>query len=274
MFEETIAKLSEASRENAPASAEDYENEDGILICGRCGEPRQTDVTICGVKMRVYCACKCVMEAAEQRRAETRAVEARMQAERFRQEGFTDSAYLQMTFERDDNPDHILSKAARNYAENFTNAPEQHGIMFTGNVGTGKTFYACCIANAVIDRGYSALVTALQPLIRELRNYDTAEQALRRIRQVDLLVLDDLAKEASSTSTWPLSQLWQLVNARYAEQRPMIVTTQYDPDSLAGALAAGSSEMLPDAGALVDRLMEDGAAICFGGPNLRRAGPA
>lgn len=34
MFEETIAKLSEACRENAPASAEDYENEDGILICG------------------------------------------------------------------------------------------------------------------------------------------------------------------------------------------------------------------------------------------------
>ena len=228
MIDETIVKLSEACRENAPASGEDYENEDGILICGKCGEPRQTDVTICGTNMRVHCACRCMLEAAEQRRAEARAVEARMQADRFRQEGFTDSAYLQMTFERDDNPGHILSKAARKYAEDFTAAPEQHGIMFTGNVGTGKTFYACCIANAVIDRGYSALVTTLHPLIRELRNYDTAEQALRRIRQVDLLVLDDLGSTALNDYT--TDKIFEIVDERYRSGKPLIVTTNLNPD--------------------------------------------
>ena len=92
-----------------------------------------------------------------------------------RDECFNDLAYRNMTFDRDDRPEHILSKAARAYAENFQPALEQHGIMFTGNVGTGKTFYACCIANAVIDRGCTAWVTTLQPLVRALCSYEAAE---------------------------------------------------------------------------------------------------
>lgn len=145
-----------------------------------------------------------------------------------RNDCFNDLAYRNMTFDRDDRPDHILSKAARAYAENFQPALEQHGIMFTGNVGTGKTFYACCIANAVIDRGYSALVTTFQPLIRELRNYDTAEQALRRIRQVDLLVLDDLGSTALNDYT--TDKIFEIVDERYRSGKPLIVTTNLNPD--------------------------------------------
>ena len=104
---------------------------------------------------------------------------------------FNDLAYRNMTFDRDDRPEHLLSKAARAYAENFQPALEQHGIMFTGNVGTGKTFYACCIANAVIDRGCTAWVTTLQPLVRALCSYEAAEKILAKIRKVDLLVLDE-----------------------------------------------------------------------------------
>lgn len=113
-----------------------------------------------------------------------------------RNDCFNDLAYRNMTFDRDDRPEHILSKAARAYAENFQPALEQHGIMFTGNVGTGKTFYACCIANAVIDRGCTAWVTTLQPLVRALCSYESAEKILAKIRKVDLLVLDDLGSTA------------------------------------------------------------------------------
>lgn len=183
---------------------------------------------------------------------------------------------------------------------------EGRTVVLWGMKGRGKTAAACAAAYAFVDahlrqmadgdslfffadaepaptgapkRYARARFTTSAAFVAETRSAigrpgaDPAEVVDRYVR-CSLLVLDDLAKEASSTSTWPLSQVWQLVNARYAEQRPMIVTTQYDPDSLAGALAAGSSDLLPDAGAVVDRLMEDGAAICFGGPNLRRVGPA
>ena len=183
---------------------------------------------------------------------------------------------------------------------------EGRTVVLWGLKGRGKTAAACAAAYTFVDahlrqmvdgdslifsadaeptptgaskRYVRARFTTSAAFVAETRTAigrageDPAE-VVDRYARCTLLVLDDLAKEASRTSTWPLSQLGQLVNARYAEQRPMVVTTQYDPDSLAGALVAGNSDLLPDAGALVDRLMEDAVAICFGGPNLRRVGPA
>lgn len=141
---------------------------------------------------------------------------------------FNDLAYRNMTFDRDDRPEHILSKAARAYAENFQPALEQHGIMFTGNVGTGKTFYACCIANAVIDRGCTAWVTTLQPLVRALCSYESAEKILAKIRKVDLLVLDDLGSTALNDYT--TDKIFEIVDERYRSGKPLIVTTNLNPD--------------------------------------------
>lgn len=145
-----------------------------------------------------------------------------------RNDCFNDLAYRNMTFGRDDRPDHILSKAARAYAENFQPAMEQHGIMFTGNVGTGKTFYACCIANAVIDRGCTAWVTTLQPLVRALCSYEAAEKILSKIRKVDLLVLDDLGSTALNDFT--TDKIFEIVDERYRSGKPLIVTTNLNPD--------------------------------------------
>ena len=145
-----------------------------------------------------------------------------------RNDCFNDLAYRNMTFDRDDRPEHILSKAARAYAENFQPALEQHGIMFTGNVGTGKTFYACCIANAVIDRGCTAWVTTLQPLVRALCSYEAAEKILAKIRKVDLLVLDDLGSTALNDFT--TDKIFEIVDERYRSGKPLIVTTNLNPD--------------------------------------------
>ena len=145
-----------------------------------------------------------------------------------RNECFNDLAYRNMTFDRDDRPEHILSKAARAYAKNFQPALEQHGIMFTGNVGTGKTFYACCIANAVIDRGCTAWVTTLQPLVRALCSYEAAEKILAKIRKVDLLVLDDLGSTALNDFT--TDKIFEIVDERYRSGKPLIVTTNLNPD--------------------------------------------
>lgn len=228
MIEEIITQLSENCRAARPVIESDYTDENGLLICGKCHTPCQTDVTFFGNKLRVYCACKCVMEEYEREKAERAALDVRRQAEQMRQEGFYDRAYLGMTFERDDRPEHTLSKAARHYVENFAPTAEQHGVLFTGNVGTGKTFYACCIANAVIDRGYTAWVTTLQPLIRALYDYDSANKTIDRIRKVDLLVLDDLG--ATAQNDYTMDRLFEIVDARYRSGKPMIVTTNLNPD--------------------------------------------
>ena len=45
-----------------------------------------------------------------------------------------------------------------------------NGLLFWGNVGTGKTFAAACIANALIDNGVPALVPDLSFLYQASKN--------------------------------------------------------------------------------------------------------
>ena len=178
-----------------------------------------------------------------------------------RNDCFNDLAYRNMTFDRDDRPEHILSKAARAYAETFQPALEQHGIMFTGNVGTGKTFYACCIANAVIDRGCTAWVTTLQPLVRALCSYEAAEKILAKIRKVDLLVLDDLGSTALNDFT--TDKLFEIVDERYRSGKPLIVTTNLNPDE-AWKSSIGMRRIF-------DRLRERCRHVVVDGESRRRA---
>ena len=178
-----------------------------------------------------------------------------------RNDCFNDLAYRNMTFDRDDRPEHILSKAARAHAENFQPALEQHGIMFTGNVGTGKTFYACCIANAVIDRGCTAWVTTLQPLVRALCSYEAAEKILAKIRKVDLLVLDDLGSTALNDFT--TDKIFEIVDERYRSGKPLIVTTNLNPDE-AWKSSIGMRRIF-------DRLRERCRHVVVDGESRRRA---
>lgn len=178
-----------------------------------------------------------------------------------RNDCFNDLAYRNMTFDRDDCPEHILSKAARAYAEIFQPALEQHGIMFTGNVGTGKTFYACCIANAVIDRGCTAWVTTLQPLVRALCSYEAAEKILAKIRKVDLLVLDDLGSTALNDFT--TDKIFEIVDERYRSGKPLIVTTNLNPDE-AWKSSIGMRRIF-------DRLRERCRHVVVDGESRRRA---
>lgn len=178
-----------------------------------------------------------------------------------RDECFNDLAYRNMTFDMDDRPENLLSKAARAYAENFQPALEQHGIMFTGNVGTGKTFYSCCIANAVIDRGCTAWVTTLQPLVRALCSYESAEKILAKIRKVDLLVLDDLGSTALNDFT--TDKIFEIVDERYRSGKPLIVTTNLNPDE-AWKSSIGMRRIF-------DRLRERCRHVVVDGESRRRA---
>ena len=144
-----------------------------------------------------------------------------------RNDCFNDLAYRNMTFDRDDRPEHLLSKAARAYAENFQPALEQHGIMFTGNVGTGKTFYACCIANALIERGIAVWVTTVQPLLRKAGDFNRADEIFRKIQTVDLLILDDFG--AMQHSSRNLDLLFEVIDTRARSGLPLIITTNLSP---------------------------------------------
>ena len=102
------------------------------------------------------------------------------------------------------------------------------GLWFMGPVGTGKTTLAMLVSKAAISAGRSVAIYSLPRLLNEIRE-DTHRSdrshlnLLDRLATVDLLHIDDVG--AQRTTDWVLEELYSLVNARYEEERSIIITT-------------------------------------------------
>ena len=153
-------------------------------------------------------------------------------------------------------------ETAKAYAENFNRATED-GLFFYGNFGTGKTHLAVAIAVHVIRNKciYAVLGTLIELLSQVKETYDskgnaTEQEVVRKFKNCDLLVIDDLGKE--SITDWGLSQLYDIVNHRYENCKPIVITTNYTDDELINRLSAKSCDK-KTAQAIVSRLHE----ICY-----------
>lgn len=111
------------------------------------------------------------------------------------------------------------------------------GLWFHGSVGTGKTTLAMLVSRHALDAGRSVAIYSLPRLLAEIRTTFDDDRAnsytglLDRLTEVDLLHIDDVGAE--KTSPWVLEQLYAIVNARYEDERSIIVTTNLERDALA-----------------------------------------
>lgn len=115
---------------------------------------------------------------------------------------------------------------ARQYVEAYR--PDLRGLVFMGECGTGKTHLAVSILRELICKGYSGLYYNVINLLDDLRaSYDappgTRWPILDRVRDTDILVLDDLGAE--KTSGWVNDRLYAIINHRYENKKTLIVTT-------------------------------------------------
>jgi DNA replication protein DnaC len=101
------------------------------------------------------------------------------------------------------------------------------GLWFMGPVGTGKTTLAMLVSKAALKAGRSVAIYSLPRLLNEIRDTHRAERShvnlLDRLTAVDLLHIDDVGAER--TTDWVLEELYSIVNARYEDERAMVITT-------------------------------------------------
>ena len=238
MFAEFIQDLNERAKAANVHSDSDYIGSDGLQYCGVCREPKEAYIEE-KYKMfipegKVAIMCRCAREIRDKEQQEQERRRAWELSEQLRREGLTDPAYLNFTFESDNGSAPQAISAARWYADNFEELRrENKGIMFMGSVGTGKTFAACCIANALIDRGVSVWVTTLFPLLRAAGDFKKSESVFERIKAVDLLVLDDLGTTQNSERNTEL--LFQIIDEREKSGKPLVITTNLSPDDMKNA---------------------------------------
>jgi DNA replication protein DnaC len=118
--------------------------------------------------------------------------------------------------------------ATRRFAGSIEEKLDQgRGLWFMGPVGTGKTTLAMLVSKAALEAGRSVAIYSLPRLLNEIRDTHRMERShvdlLDRLTAVDLLHLDDLGAER--TNDWVLEELYSIVNARYEDQRSMVITT-------------------------------------------------
>lgn len=216
----------------------DYFGDDGLLHCHKCGTPKQCRINIFDTERIVCCLCKCAAEEreAEQRRRERQ--EFLLRCEKYRRLGFSDEKMRNWTFANDDMSNPKITQAMKKYVENFNDLKSQgKGLLLYGSVGAGKTYAACEVANALIDKGHPVLVTNFIKLMNILQEqFNSRQTYIDSLNNFSLLVIDDL--DAERDSDYMIENVYNIVDARYRAGLPMVITTNLtgaqlkNPDSI------------------------------------------
>ena len=151
-----------------------------------------------------------------------------------------------------------MYQSLKEYSEKLANSVERKGLILVGNNGVGKTHLACSIANELIKNGIPIIYGTLINLLAELKNtYDVDNnisemKIIKLYEKVDLLIIDDLGKE--KPSEWGLEKLFTIINSRYENNLPVIITTNYDQNSLINRISINGE--IETAKSIISRLYE------------------
>jgi len=218
-----------------PTDENTHLGDDGLLYCNECGHARQCriDVPLVGLRI-VPCVCKCLAEKLEQEEAERRRIERMDKIMRFRRLGFCldDEEIRNAVLDHDDGARPDITALIKGYIEHFDEMEEHgQGLLFYGPVGTGKSFYAGCIFNGVIDQCRPALMTNFSRLVNEINaSWEDKQTRIDRLATYSLVVIDDLGVERDSD--YMNEQITVIIDTLARAHVPIIVTSNYTPKQL------------------------------------------
>lgn len=121
----------------------------------------------------------------------------------------------------------------KRYVDNKVYDSEKCGLIICGEYGTGKTHLAASIANEMINRGIPVLFDTYGGHLEKLKaefNGNSTPRYLNLMRNVDMLILDDVGKEKQTE--WSESMMFDIINHRYENMKPTIITSNFSSREL------------------------------------------
>ena len=245
---------------------EDYKGEDGLLYCGKCHKPKEAYFpggrALFG-RDRRPAECDCRRAEREKREKEEADRKHSDVVDCLKRNGFTDLAMRHWTFENDSGECPQMEKAHFYVGHWETMRSENIGYLLWGNVGTGKSYFAGCIANALMEQEIPVCMTNFAAILNDLfKGAEGRNEYITGLCAYPLLILDDFGMERGTE--YGLEQVYHVVDSRYRSNKPLIVTTNLTLEQLL------HPEDTPHA-RIYDRILEMCVPVQFTGGNFRRA---
>lgn len=127
-----------------------------------------------------------------------------------------------------------------NFIYNFDEYPveKKNNMVFWGPPGVGKTFMCSCIAEAILNMGYTVIYQTALNLMDVINKYkfktqsfsDIDEENFENLFTSDLLIIDDLGTEMVNSFT--ISELFNIINSRHNSRKKTIISTNLDMASI------------------------------------------
>ena len=239
---------------------DEYLGEDGLPHCKNCKSSR---VYVSEDKKRIArCVCKCQSEANERELEEERRKKVidefnnrsrlSMIGNRYKNVRFADASIT-------DNNRAVYDKC-RNYVTHAKDMYDSNvGLYIFGANSSGKTFLTACVCNELLWCGYQCIYTNLATILNEIRGSYNGQgmgecEIINRLQTYDFAFIDDLGKEFigrehnAASSKWAEEKLYEVINARYNAQKPIIFSSNYSLAELTSVLNLGK--------AIVERIYE------------------
>ena len=153
---------------------QEYQGENGLLYCRNCHTPVQCRVKLWGRDKIVPCLCRCQQEAMAEKKRQGELVEWQCKIRQLKATGIQEKHLLEWNFAvAEDNKD---IQMAKRYVEQWKKVKTENlGLLLWGDVGTGKSFVAACIANALLEQGIPVLMTNFSKILNQILSSGTAE---------------------------------------------------------------------------------------------------
>lgn len=267
----SIAKRGLTNQEKRPG---DFIGGDGLLYCGVCGEQRQKYISVPNPtdadpdrhdEVLVTTPCRCDREKeAEQKRIE-QAEKDMAYIEKLRGASLMDDKFKSSTFENFQTTKFNARnlKLCKRYATAFDQMLEKNqGLILWGDVGTGKSYAAACVANYLLAHKTPVVMTSFVKILAAIqKDRDQEERIISKLNRAKLVIFDDLGAERDTS--FGIEKVYSIVDERYRKQLPMILTTNLTLDQMKQETDIRFSR-------IYDRIFETCYPIQFTGPSWRR----
>ncbi len=205
--------------------------EDGLIHCGVCKGKKQVrlkaSVLTDGKEMLVRCICKCQVKEKDRREKEEENRKKMERIERLRSSSLIDDRLKRArltTFQQTKDNKKVFN-VAKQYIEQFEKMYEnRQGIIFWGEVGTGKSYTAACIANELLENRVPVVMTSFVKILQNIQgNQEEEKVIMARLNDARLLIIDDLGTERNTD--YALEKVYNIIDSRYRIGKPLILTT-------------------------------------------------